>query len=579
MPLPMLRHLLNRVSILAVFVSAICLHAHAQNCPGDGDCLEPNGTPGCVDPGCCESICAIDPFCCKDWDLNCASLADVTCAGLCGAQASGSCFSANGSPACNDRNCCESVCLSDPYCCNGMWDSNCALFAGFFCPVPGGDCGDSDAGDCFEANGTPACNDTDCCEVVCGIDPTCCDLNWDAICAAIASDACAGACVVGVAAGDRIESEACDGPSNDACGDGAAEVLAPNRAMHGTFQSASDRDVVSVDVSTIEQDGDGFVRLRLRAAAAAATVTVRETDCDGPLLLELDTVACIGTEAITCIPATSIVVIIEPTGEVPPCEEPGWRLTVDVADTCGTVCGNELECLSPHASPGCDDAACCDLVCAQDPVCCDWSWDSPCAVQAADLCGGDPPSNDACLDALDIGVGATPFRQLLSTISDPPGDCIDPARRGGDIWFRHVVTCDSLMRIGTCATADFNTLIEVFEGDCRDLIPVECVDDEEFCTFETGSVIVNGQCGDIHLIRVSGVDAATGNGELVIECFGGSCACVGDLDGNGWVDGADLGALFIAWGPCSGSCDADLDGDGEVSGSDLGLLFSAWGDC
>ncbi|HMN95493.1 MAG TPA: hypothetical protein PKC43_04645 [Phycisphaerales bacterium] len=51
---------------------------------------------------------------------------------------------------------------------------------------------------------------------------------------------------------------------------------------------------------------------------------------------------------------------------------------------------------------------------------------------------------------------------------------------------------------------------------------------------------------------------------------------IADLDGNGVVNGADLGVLLGAWGPCSG-CAADLNCDGVVDGADLGTLLSAWG--
>ena len=51
---------------------------------------------------------------------------------------------------------------------------------------------------------------------------------------------------------------------------------------------------------------------------------------------------------------------------------------------------------------------------------------------------------------------------------------------------------------------------------------------------------------------------------------------IGDLDGNGVVDGADLAILLGAWGPCPG-CAADLNGDGLVSGADLGILLGDWG--
>jgi hypothetical protein len=56
-------------------------------------------------------------------------------------------------------------------------------------------------------------------------------------------------------------------------------------------------------------------------------------------------------------------------------------------------------------------------------------------------------------------------------------------------------------------------------------------------------------------------------------------ACPADLDGDGTVSGADLGALLGNWGSCSGSCPADLDGDGAVTGADLGALLGNWGPC
>jgi hypothetical protein len=55
-------------------------------------------------------------------------------------------------------------------------------------------------------------------------------------------------------------------------------------------------------------------------------------------------------------------------------------------------------------------------------------------------------------------------------------------------------------------------------------------------------------------------------------------ACQADANGDGTVDGADLGLMLAAWGPCSG-CALDFNGDGAVDGIDLGLVLSAWGAC
>ena len=52
-------------------------------------------------------------------------------------------------------------------------------------------------------------------------------------------------------------------------------------------------------------------------------------------------------------------------------------------------------------------------------------------------------------------------------------------------------------------------------------------------------------------------------------------ACPGDLDGDGIVNGLDLGTLLGFWNLPG----ADLDGDGTTSGADLAILLSAWGTC
>jgi hypothetical protein len=61
-----------------------------------------------------------------------------------------------------------------------------------------------------------------------------------------------------------------------------------------------------------------------------------------------------------------------------------------------------------------------------------------------------------------------------------------------------------------------------------------------------------------------------------------TCECLGDLYVDGFVNGADLGALLAYWGPVTGtpaSQAADIDRDGVVNGSDLGILLAGWGAC
>jgi hypothetical protein len=54
------------------------------------------------------------------------------------------------------------------------------------------ECGDVGTGSCSEARETPFCDNQTCCTNVCAIDPTCCEIAWDADCVAEAKVQCAG---------------------------------------------------------------------------------------------------------------------------------------------------------------------------------------------------------------------------------------------------------------------------------------------------------------------------------------------------------------------------------------------------
>ncbi len=75
-------------------------------------------------------------------------------------------------------------------------------------------------------------------------------------------------------------------------------------------------------------------------------------------------------------------------------------------------------------------------------------------------------------------------------------------------------------------------------------------------------------------------DGSNGSGLFawdVDEVPTGGCEAA-DLDGNGVVDGSDIGLLIAAWGQCEG-CSADINGDGKVDGADLAQIIAFWGSC
>lgn len=66
-------------------------------------------------------------------------------------------------------------------------------------------------------------------------------------------------------------------------------------------------------------------------------------------------------------------------------------------------------------------------------------------------------------------------------------------------------------------------------------------------------------------------------GDGVVEAFEPGESCIGDLDGDGVVGGADMASLLAEWGQSSSS--ADQDGNGYVDGVDLAILVGNWGPC
>lgn len=125
----------------------------AAQCGGTtvADCCVEHFGPGCSDQGCCETVCALDPFCChSSWDSFCVASALANCAasacggggggGLCGDPNPNDCCAANETPGCSDQNCCVLVCSVDPYCCELQWEQTCAIKAYDLCSTCEPDC-------------------------------------------------------------------------------------------------------------------------------------------------------------------------------------------------------------------------------------------------------------------------------------------------------------------------------------------------------------------------------------------------------------------------------------------------------
>jgi len=156
-----------------------------------GSCDAAHAGAGCSDVGCCETVCSIDSYCCEtEWDDVCVNESAGLCSGsfaACG-RGAGACTEGNGTAGCESTDCCNTVCMEDPYCCLNEWDDLCADEEAEYCRSS---CGDG-AGDCFatEGNGSPGCESPDCCAEVCARDAYCCRTEWDTTCAEKAAQYC-----------------------------------------------------------------------------------------------------------------------------------------------------------------------------------------------------------------------------------------------------------------------------------------------------------------------------------------------------------------------------------------------------
>ncbi len=153
-----------------------------------------------------------------------------------------------------------------------------------------------------------------------------------------------------------------------------------------------------------------------------------------------------------------------------------------------------------------------------------------------------------------------PFCNVIPECS--VGSCIEVGtiEACGDNWFSG---CGELVLSFTCGltlNAYDGSGLYILQGDLPELDPGTPV-------FVEGPILEPG-CGDTFgICPCIEIVSAT------------KCIVPGDLNGDGMVDGADLGLLLSAWGPCpifQITCLGDIDCDGDVDGGDLGLLLAAW---
>jgi hypothetical protein len=210
-----------------------------------------------------------------------------------------------------------------------------------------------------------------------------------------------------------------------------------------------------------------------------------------------------------------------------------------------------------------------------------------------------PPPNDECANASPITINTHAVTTVNATANGPdlPISCSEGSGLNfvQDVWFTHVATCTGMLTVTCCNTANFDTRLAAYTGECSDLTLIGCNDDAPGCAANTSTMIVPVVCDEVVLLRV-GAFNGSGNFLLNITCSGDPCIpppppCPADIDDSGAVDVSDLLAVITTWGPCVAPpdpCPTDISppavgktpaGDGEVNVSDLLLVITSWGAC
>lgn len=334
----------------------------------NGSCTVPHDTPYCDDPYCCESVCQTEPFCCEiAWDGLCADLAGERCAQGCGSPQAPSCFTDHFTPGCSDFDCCRTVCEIDSYCCESEWDPTCVELANAKCNVPV--CGEDGLGDCCKPHQGPWCADRQCCEAVCAQDQFCCEFEWDETCVQLTYEF--DTCGCKLECGDPCALTCCEPHFGPACND---EECCNRVCLLDTYccDTSWDETCASFAIQNCYAKDEACPLRCGLPEAGSCCVQHPGGGCENKAccqdVCEVDFYCCQIQWDASCV-----------------------ELAVKVCDDglCdGESCGSPLagSCFEERTQPYCNNFRCCNVVCSYEPSCCSVAWDATCVQFAEALC-------------------------------------------------------------------------------------------------------------------------------------------------------------------------------------------------
>ena len=221
-----------------------------------------------------------------------------------------------------------------------------------------------------------------------------------------------------------------------------------------------------------------------------------------------------------------------------------------------------------------------------------------------------PPPNPACSDAPALAFGTNSFSNASSTVGNQTVTTNATATTTSILynveWYTFTPAVTGVYSFSTCGSVN-DTKMALSASPCpatgATLTSIAYNDDNCACSSGCGTTGISTYssalnltntglpltqeliAGQAYKLVIGSYSATSGSisGSLVIDGPAQPPAsCLGDLNLDGAVTGADLGLLLGAWGACPGGtpgCLGDLNLDGVVTGADLGLLLGAWGPC
>lgn len=411
---------------------------------------------------------------------------------------------------------------------------------------------------CFLAHATPSCNDATCCDQICGNDPFCCQTSWDSICQSEALTSCSPGFVTDEVIDPwnghkhRLLSTASWTAASSAFFDAGTNFVTVRNGRENEWLRQSLLNNVSGWSA-----GPGYIGLSDAAVEGNFVWTSGQ-----PLTFtnwapgepnngggNEDSVELFNVDGRWNDVSTAV--------ELPAISD-AWRTQ------CGGASG---PCEAVHG-PGCADETCCNVVCDADPFCCVTQWDGICVNEAVEWCSPHVVAGP-------IVNPQTKHRYYL--LSTSPWVT---AERQAMLLGGHLAT------LGTAAENQWVAInFGQNLGASSYFIGLEDQAVEGSFRWVSGEPLGFTQWETGQPSGVSGEDAVTSSAlgfwadvplaavvQSVVEA-----PCLGDVNNDGAVNGADLAGMLGAWGTHDPKFDFNVDGN--VDAADLGVLLGAWGSC